>query len=369
MRKNQLDARHKALGAALEGGPYNNMEVPWAYSSDPFDEVAATRTRVGLFDVTAILTAHVSGADALKVVEHLVSGDVAGMAIGTAILTSELNDAGHIADDMVVQRIGEQSFRLCHGSGATPDFLRESAKGLDVDIHWDENLHLLAVQGPRTLALLQPHCSIELAPMKWFDHAEAEIFGRKVRVFRGGFTGEDGFEIACDGADVVHLWDSIIEAGKPLGLMPGSWGALNALRIDSGLLFFPLDMPEGDTTPWEVGMGWTISSKAADFRGKKAVLESKGKERFRNGGIAVAHDAAVEGGAKILLDGKEVGVVTSPSYSRFLMQSIALVHLQPAAQALGTQVQVRNADGSTFDATVVRCPFYDPRRRRVAVGG
>ena len=72
---------------------------------------------------------------------------------------------------------------------------------------------------------------------------------------------------------------------------------------------------------------------------------------------------------RILLGGKEVGVVTSPSYSQFLMQSIALVQLQPAAQALGTQVQVRNADGSTVDATVVRVPFYDPRRRRVAVGG
>lgn len=369
MRKNQLDARHKALGAALEGGPYNNMEVPWAYSTDPFDEVAASRTRVALFDVTAILTAHVSGPDAVKVVDHLVSGDIAAMAVGSAMLTSELNDAGHVADDMVVQRVGEQSFRLCHGSGATPDNLRDSAKGLNVDIHWDDDLHLLAVQGPRTLALLQPHCSIQLAPMKWFTHADAEVFGRKVKVFRGGFTGEDGFEIACDAADVVHLWDSIVEAGKPFGLMPGSWGALNALRIESGLLFFPLDMPLSDTTPWEVGMGWTISSKATDFRGKQGALASKGKERFRNGGISVSADAAVEGGAKILLGGKEVGVVTSPSYSQFLMQSIALVQLQPAAQALGTQVQVRNADGSTVDATVVRVPFYDPRRRRVAVGG
>lgn len=368
MRKNQLDARHKALGAALQGGPYNNMEVPWAYSTDAFDEVAATRTRVALFDVTAILTAHLSGPDAVRVVDHLVSGDCAAMKPGSAIVTSELNDAGHIVDDMVVQRVSETEFRLCHGSGATPDNLRESAKGLDVNIHWDDNLHLLAVQGPRTLALLQPHCSIELAPIKWFGHAEAELFGRKVRVFRGGFTGEDGFEIACDGADVVHLWDAITEAGQAFGLMAGSWGALNALRIESGLLFFPLDMPESDTTPWEVGFGWSISNKAADFRGKQAVLAAKGKERFRNGGVWIKHNAAVEGGAKILLNGEEVGVITSPSYSQFLMKSIALCNLKPAAQALGTAIQVRNPDGTVFDGNVVRVPFYDPMRQRVAVG-
>lgn len=369
MRNNELNARHKALGAALQGGPYNDMEVPWAYSTETLDEMAATRTRVALYDVSAILTAHLSGPDAVRVADHLVSGDCAAMKPGTAMVTSELNDAGHIVDDMVVQRIDAHRFRLCHGGGATPDNLRESARGLNVDIHWDDGLHLLAVQGPRTLALLQPHCSIALAVMKWFEHAEAELFGRKVRVFRGGFTGEDGFEIACDGADVVQLWDAITEAGQPSGLMAGSWGALNALRIESGLLFYPLDMPEGDTTPWEVGMGWTISSKSADFRGKQAVLAARGKERFRNGGIWVAHDAAVEGGAKILADGKEVGVVTSPIYSPFLMQSIALVHLQPGAQALGTTVQVRQGDGRTFDASVVRTPFYDPRRRRVAVGG
>lgn len=368
MRSNTLDVRHRALGAALEGGPYNDLEVPWAYRTDPFDEVVATRTRVALYDVTAILTAHVSGPDAAAVIDHLVSGNCSAMAPGTAMVTSELDAAGHVVDDMVVQRLSEQSFRLCHGGGATPGLLAESAAGRAVAFHWDDELNLLAVQGPRTASLLQPHSSIDLNRLAWFEHTEAELFGRKVRLFRGGFTGEDGFEVACPARDAVPLWDALIEAGQPDGITAASWGALNALRIESGLLFFPLDMPEGDVTPWELGMGWTLPAKAADFRGRRAVLAAKGKERFRAGGLTIAHDAAVDGGARILLDGQDVGVVTSASYSRYLMQSIALVHLAPAAQVIGTVVQVRQPDGQTFDARVARSPFYDPRRRRVAVG-
>jgi aminomethyltransferase len=365
MRNNELDVRHRALGSDLGGGAYNDMAVPWLYASDPVDEVAATRNRVGIFDVSAVHTVHVTGPDAAAVVDHLISCDCTSMAPGTAQVGSELNDAGHIVDDIIVQRDAKDAFRLCHGGGATPDNLRASAEGRKVDIRWDDDLNLLAIQGPRAAAVLQPHCSLDLSTLKWFDHAEVKLFGRDVRIFCGGFTGEHGFEIYCRSADALQLWDAIVDAGRAHGLMPGSWTALNALRIDSGLLFYPLDMPEGDTTPWEVGMGWTISNKG-EYRGKEAALAAKGNERFSQGGIWVKHKAAVEPGAKILVNGKDAGVVTSPSYSEHLMQSIALAHLQPAARALGTAIQVRNPDGTVFEGNVVRCPFYDPMRLRVS---
>lgn len=367
MRKNELDVRHRALGSDLGGGAYNGMAVPWVYATDPFDEVAATRNRVGIFDVSAVLTAHVTGPDAAAVVDHLVSCDCVSMAPGKAQVGSELNDAGHIVDDIIVQRDAEDVFRLCHGGGATPENLLASAEGRNVQIRWDDDLNILAVQGPRTRAVLQPHCSLDLSSLKWFDHVQAKLFGRDVRIFCGGFTGEYGVEIYCRAADARPIWDAVVDAGHAHGLMPGSWTALNALRIESGLLFYPLDMPEGDTTPWEVGMGWTISGKG-EYRGKKAVLAAKGKERFQHGGIWVKHNAAVEPGAKILLNGQDAGVVTSPSYSQHLMQSIALAHLRAAAQPLGTAIQVRNPDGSVFAGNVVRCPFYDPMRLRVSVG-
>ncbi len=367
MRKNELNVRHRALGSDLGGGAYNDMAVPWTYATDAFDEVAATRNRIGLFDVSAVHTAIVSGPDADRVVDHLVSCDCLSMAPGTAQVGSELDDAGTIVDDIIVQRDAADTFRLCHGGGATPANLLASAEGRNVQVRWDDDVNILAVQGPRTRAALQPHCSLDLSSLKWFDHAEAKLFGRDVRIFLGGFTGEFGVEIYCRSADALHIWDTVVEAGQVHGLMPSSWTALNALRIESGLLFYPLDMPEGDTTPWEVGMGWTVSAKG-EYRGKQAVLAAKGKERFKHGGIWVKHKAAVEPGARILLDGQDVGIVTSPSYSQHLMQSIALAHLLPAAQAIGTAIQVRNPDGRVFDGNVVRCPFYDPMRVRVSGG-
>lgn len=366
MRKNELDSRHRALGSNLEGGAYNDMAVPWNYASDPSDEIAATRTRVGLFDLSAILTARVQGPDALAVVDHLLTCDCRSMVVGAARVGCELNDEGHIVDDVIVMRTGEDTFLLCHGGGATPQNLRESATGRTVTLQWEDDLNILAVQGPRAAALLQSHCSQDLSGLKWFDHVETMLFGREVRILCGGYTGEHGFEVFCRSADAAYLWDAIVDAGAAYGLAPGSWTALNALRTESGLLFYPLDMPEGDVTPWEVGMGWAVAEQG-NYRGKAAVLAAKGNARFNLGGIWVKHNSAVEAGATILMNGQGAGVVTSAAFSRFLMQSIALAHLEPAAQALGTAIQVRNPDGAVYAGTVVRCPFYDPMRLRVAV--
>ena len=365
MRKNALESRHRALGSDLGGGSYNDMAVPWSYARDPFDEVAATRTRAGLFDLSAVLTAHVKGPDAAAVVDHLLSCDCHALAVGSARVGSELNDAGHIVDDIIVLRAADDAFLLCHGGGATPANVRESADGRDVEVSWDDDLNILALQGPRAAKLLQPHCALDLSGLKWFDHAETKLFGREVRILCGGFTGEHGFEVYCRAADAAHLWDAIVDAGSAHGLLPGSWTALNALRTEAGLLFYPLDMPEGDVTPWEVGLGWTITDKG-DYRGSAAVLAAKGKERFRLGGVWVKHKAAVEAGTTILVNGEDAGLVTSPVYSRFLMQSIALAHLKPGAQALGTAIQLKTPDGSVHDGNVVRCPFYDPMRLRIA---
>ncbi|MCK8516427.1 aminomethyltransferase family protein [Methylonatrum kenyense] len=364
MRNNVLDSRHRALGSDLGGGSYNDMAVPWSYASDPFDEVAATRTRAGLFDLSAVLTARVGGPEAAVVVDHLLSCDCQALAVGSARVASELNDAGHIVDDVIVLRAADDVFLLCHGGGATPDNLRASAEGRDANVRWEDDLNILAVQGPRAAAVLQPHCAQDLFKLSWFEHVETTLFGCQVRVLCGGFTGEHGIEIYCRADDAGKLWDAVVDAGRDHGLMPGSWTALNTMRTEAGLLFYPLDMPEGDVTPWEVGLGWTIATEG-DYRGRAAVLAARGKERFRLGGIWVRHEVAVEAGATILVGDQDAGLVTSPIYSRFLMQSVALAHLKPAAQALGTTIQVKNPDGTVYDGNVVRCPFYDPMRLRI----
>jgi aminomethyltransferase len=158
------------------------------------------------------------------------------------------------------------------------------------------------------------------------------------------------------------MWDSILEAGKDKGVIPVSWACLDIVRVEGGLLFFPYEMPQGDTTPWEVKADWTVDLSKPDFIGKKALTEKKGKERTLVTGLEVDTDKAITPGAKITADGKEVGVVTSTTYSQHLMKSLAMAQIDPAFTKLGTSLVVH--DSGSFPATVVRMPFYDPLRLR-----
>jgi aminomethyltransferase len=169
--------------------------------------------------------------------------------------------------------------------------------------------------------------------------------------------------VFCSSADAPALWDAILEAGKPYGAVPASWSCLDIIRVEGGLLFFPFDMPKGDETPWEVGADWTVDLDKPDFCGKSALAEKKGKERVAQVGIEIDAHEAIEPGAKIYHDGRDVGTVNSTTYSRHLMKSIALAHVEPSLKALGTMLQVRSSAGD-FSAHVVRTPFYDPHRIR-----
>jgi aminomethyltransferase len=180
---------------------------------------------------------------------------------------------------------------------------------------------------------------------------------------RGGYSGEAGFEIECGSSVVGEVWDAILEVGSPHGIRPAGWTCLETLRIEAGLLFFPFEMPHPHTTPWEVGMGWVVAKHKPAFRGRAAVLAAEGRERSFLAGICVDHDAAMPAGAAILSGGRQVGVVTSAIFSRYLMQSIALAAIAPAACGIGTAIEVVTANGR-FGGHVVRIPFYDPMRLR-----
>lgn len=363
-RSSALDGRHRALGSKLDGDTWNGMAVPWSYATDPHEEVVATRTRAGLYDVSALNIVDVTGPDAQAVLDQLVAIDVSRLQPGTARLAAQTDRDGSLVDDIMIIRDGPQQFRVSHGSGATPETLATLAQGRDVKIAPDRDVHILSLQGPLALQVLAPHTPADLAALAYFHHVRTTLFDRPVVLSRGGYSGERGYEVYCASTDAVALWDRILEAGAGLGVIPASWTALDLTRVEGALLFYPYEMPEGDTSPWEVGMGWAVDlDKKADYIGKEAILRRKGQERFRQAGMLVVHDQAVAAGARILDGQRPVGVVTSASYSRLLMQSLAMVHLEPASAGLGTQLVIEG-DGRRLDAMVVRTPFYDPMRLR-----
>lgn len=343
------------------------MPLPWYYNSDPNDEVVAVRTGAGLYDISALNILHVSGPDAAAVIDSICAIDVTKMKPGTARLAAEVDERGALCDDLMVIYDAPNRYRISHGGGSTQENLRRAAEKRDVEWHQDFDVHMLSLQGPRATAILQPHIGIDLNELPYFAHVETKLFDRKIVISRGGYSGEQGFEVSCSADHAIALWDAILEAGKPHGIVPASWTSLELARIEAALLFYPFDMPEGDTTPWELNLDWMIDlDKPGDYTGKAALLNARGKARFKQAGVVVKHDGPVTAGAKIFIGKEEVGVVTSASFSRYLMQSLAMVHLKPGHTALGTKVEIRDAAGN-FSGVVTKTPFYDPMRLRTRV--
>ena len=156
---------------------------------------------------------------------------------------------------------------------------------------------------------------------------------------------------------ITDIWDRLVAAG----VMPCSFTALDKVRIEAGLLFYGYDMTE-DNTPWEVGLGFTVSSTKGDFRGKSAVKAAKGAEKVNNICLDIDHPDMVEGGETLMLDGRRVGTINSPCYSHRMGKSLALAHVQPGL-ARGAVLSVLGS-GFTTNATIVSSPIYDPDKTR-----
>lgn len=350
-RTSALASRHTALGSGLED--WNGMGTAWSYTTDPKDEHDAVRERVGMFDMSPLKKVMVRGPDAVATLDHLTTRDISRIATGNAAYLCVLTETGGIADDAIVSNNGNDEWMIVHGSGDTMALLEASAMGRDVRIAFTDALHDVSVQGPKSCDILNAHCDIELTALGYFQHAQAKLFGHPCRLSRTGYSGERGYEIFADAAVIGDIWDKLMEQG----VMPCSFVALDKVRIEAGLLFYGYDMSDANT-PWEVGLGFTISKNKADFRGKQAVMAAKGKGTVRNVCLDIDHSEMVAGGEQLSLKGAQVGVVNSPCFSHRMNKSLALAHIN-ANIPVGTVVTLLG-NGFEASATVVDLPIYDP---------
>ena len=355
-RTSALASRHSALGSGLED--WNGMGTAWTYSTDPNDEHDAVREAAGMFDMSPLKKVFVRGPDAAAVLDHLTTRDTSRIAPGQSAYLCVLTEAGTIADDAIVSNNGGDEWMIVHGSGDTMALLEASAEGKNVTLAFTDALHDVSVQGPKALAILDANCDVDLAPLAYFHHTPATLFGHPCRISRTGYSGERGYEIFADESVVGDIWDKLAAAG----VMPCSFTALDKVRIEAGLLFYGYDMTT-DHTPWEVGLGFTVSRSKSSFRGRDALMAAKGQEKTKNVCLDIDHDDMLAGGETLSLAGAAVGAVNSPGYSHRLGKSLALAHVAPDAATEGTVLQV-SGDGTDTTATVVALPIYDPGKTR-----
>jgi aminomethyltransferase len=358
-----LNDRHRALGAKLDRA-WNGRPVAERYASDPYDEVAALRYGAGLIDISSHNILTVTGKHAAACLDYVLTSAILPLEAGQTHCSNIVGEHGGLIDDVLVYCDGPEQFRLSHGEGQLHEVLAQHAPAFGVSVARDDDVHVLSLQGPRATAVLEPLASVALSELVMGVHRRATLLDRPVILTRGGFFGETGFEIFCTSRDAVALWDGILEAGHAAGVTPLSWRCLEIARVEAGLLFFPYDMPHGDTTPWEVRAGWTVDASKPDFLGRRALLARRGQERSLISGLEVAAAVAMPPGAEVRVAGDCVGCVTSSVFSRHLMKSLAMAHLAPQHSVPGASVTI--AAGEDVSATVVPLPFYDPLRLRTA---
>ena len=360
-RISALDATVRALGAEM--GEWNDMALAFGYPSGPHLEHDAIREAVGMWDTSALTKIHVRGRDALAAVDYLVTRDMSKTPVGKSTYCPILKDDGHFCDDAIIYNMAEDHFLVTSSTGPTHELLREYAKNRNLSLEDDDDMHMISVQGPKSLELLDAHTGANLRDLVFSHHINAPLFGKDMMISRTGFSGERGYEIFMAADQVVEVWQELMDRGQPLGLMPISFGGLEMVHIESGLMAYGAEATE-ENTPWEVDFGWAVSRHKGDFRGKQALFELEGKEKVKLYGIVADHGDMVDHGAELSIDGRIVGRVTTPAYSRRLGKSLALVHLIPSAAREGTEMEL-NGPTVQCRATATSIPFVDPGRKRL----
>lgn len=353
---------HKALGA--EFMDWNGLKLAASYSGITAEqEHDAVRDAAGMYDLTAFRKLWVRGPDARAVLDKACTRDITKLKPGKATYTCVLTEDGGVVDDSVVFCTADDEFLYIIGTGDSGEVIEGIAKGKDVELEWDKSLQLMSVQGPKSIDILAPNASEDLAGLKFFGHMKTKLFDRDVLIGRVGYSGERGYEIYAKAEDAPHIWRSILEAGKEYGIQPGSFASLTPIRVEAGLLFHPFDVDE-TTSPWEVGLGFTIDKSKGDFVGRDAVLAKEGKERFHTRGVSCSSDKLVfEVGDELYQDGKKVGKIVTPAYSHRMEKSLAMAYLDPDVTE-GAKLTVGNG-ADAQEVTVEDLPFYDKKKERL----
>ena len=360
-RQSALASRHEALGSELD--EWNGMDVPWAYAQDINDEHRAVRIAAGLFDVSGLKKVHITGPDALTVVNHMITRDMTKIYPGKSVYAMILNEDGGITDDCIMFHIRPNDIMMVHGGGTGMEQLQKSAKGRNVSILFDDDLHDISLQGPKAVDFLNQHTPFDLPTLKYFHQMPTTLFDRPCMLSRTGYSGERGYEIFCGANDVGALWDAILENGAPMGIIPCSFNCIDMVRVEAALMFYPYDMTEKNT-PWEVGLGFTVSKdKVAQYRGKEALMASIGNEKIKTYGIVADSETAVDVDGEVFAEGKRVGKVTVSMYSKLTNRSLAMVHLEPALATPGVTLEVKGPNVSCT-ATTHALPLYDSDKNK-----
>jgi aminomethyltransferase len=368
-------------------------QVPSAYDPHPDREYAAVRSSAALFDVSPLYKYRITGRDAAKLLDRMVTRDVTKCAVGQVLYTPWCDAHGKVIDDGTVSRLDDTTFRL---TSAEPNirWLGMNAIGLDVSIEEiSTRTAALALQGPLSRTILQQLSPADLGALKYFRLVHTTIRDIPVTISRTGYTGDLGYELWVDAEHAIGLWDALIEGGAGYGITPAGIWALDIARIEAGLVMLDVDyysahhalIEDQKSFPDEINLAWTVNLEKGPYNGRRALREARaGKQTWAFVGIEVdwvslerlfakkglppqLPNVAWRASVPVYRDGEQVGYATSGCWSPLLKKSLAVAHLRAPHFEPGTPVEIEvtvEHHRQQADAVVRKLPFYDPERKR-----
>jgi aminomethyltransferase len=350
--------------------------MPVQYTSI-IQEHLAIRSTVGIADISHMGRLRFEGPGAAVFLAELLTRRVADMELGQIRYSLVTNDQGGILDDVLVG--------YYHNSHGQPFFLlvvnasnrvkivdwihahlsKERAERPGQEILWNDVSRLwamFAVQGPRSVELLQPLVDVDLPSMRYYRGAQSPILHPAAQrqgciISRTGYTGEDGFELSLGASIARDVWEVLMELGRPLGIVPAGLGARDTLRLEAGMPLYGHELSE-QIDPFQAGLGFACHLVGYDFPGRDALLRIQKQTPLSiRVGLEMTGRRAARQGCAILADGRTVGQVTSGSYSPTLDRPIAMGYITPSIAWPGTELQI-DIRGHVEPARVVELPFY-----------
>jgi aminomethyltransferase len=357
-------------------------------------EYFAIRNSVAMIDVSPLFKYEISGPDAARVVDRIITRDVTKYHVGQVIYSPWCDEEGKVIDDGVIARLQENHFRI---TAADPNlnWFQDVGYGFDVQVSdVSSELAVLSLQGPNSRVVLKEIVSgIDFDQLNYFWLAHGQVGDFPLTVTRTGYTGDLGYELWVRPQHAESLWDRLMEAGAQYSVLPAGMVALDVTRIEAGMLLIEVDyisshharIEAQKSSPFELGLGWAVSLDSGSFIGQKALREEKERgspwafigldidwvdlERLYN---KVNLPPQVTGRASrvpvpLYKNGKQIGQITSSTFSPLLKKYIGLGTVLSGYAAIGSQVEIEITVEYSRErgrATITKTPFFNPGRKR-----
>lgn len=340
LKKTSLYETHIKYGGKLID--FAGWALPVQYEGI-LKEHETVRTKAGLFDVSHMGEIKITGPDAEKFIQYLVTNDISKLASNQVIYTPMCYQNGGTVDDLLVYKFSHDDFLLVVNASNTDkdyNWILDNKNGYNMKIeNISDNITELALQGPKAQEILQSLTDYNLDNMKFFYFEKIDVNGVKCLVSRTGYTGEDGFEIYTKNEYGPFIWEQIMEKGKELGLKPAGLGARDTLRFEAGLPLYGNELSK-DISPLEAGLSFFVKFDK-DFIGKNALQNQKqdgikrkliGFEMIDNGIPRHGYEAAI--------DGDIIGFVTTGYFSPTLNKNIGLALIGSRFAKVGNEIEI-----------------------------